>query len=179
MSTKTIVKDYPGVATGHRWARFSRQSLKYRRRRQDQIRSARRFLRQYPARVLPRRRDHPPLPLLPPQCIPQLARLGWIYLHDRRLSLFPLYLDATTIVNFIGMDLESRRLRLGLQLVYADRPRLRCVIALLQRKGWMPLHELTNVIQVFADVLSYLRLYALALAGMIMAETFNTTWASS
>jgi V/A-type H+-transporting ATPase subunit I len=29
------------------------------------------------------------------------------------------------------------------------------------------------MIQVFADVLSYLRLYALALAGMIMATTFN------
>ena len=27
--------------------------------------------------------------------------------------------------------------------------------------------------EVFADVLSYLRLYALALAGMIMADTFN------
>jgi len=29
------------------------------------------------------------------------------------------------------------------------------------------------VIQVFADVLSYLRLYALALGGMVMAHTFN------
>ena len=31
-----------------------------------------------------------------------------------------------------------------------------------------------NVVQVFSDVLSYLRLYALSLAGMIMADTFNT-----
>ena len=31
-----------------------------------------------------------------------------------------------------------------------------------------------TVIEVFADVLSYLRLYALALAGSIMANTFNS-----
>ncbi|MBM3193831.1 MAG: V-type ATP synthase subunit I, partial [Chlamydiae bacterium] len=30
-----------------------------------------------------------------------------------------------------------------------------------------------KLIEVFADVLSYLRLYALGLAGMVMASTFN------
>ena len=30
-----------------------------------------------------------------------------------------------------------------------------------------------NLVQVFGDVLSYLRLYALALAGTMMAATFN------
>src|SRR5690606_36475467 len=35
------------------------------------------------------------------------------------------------------------------------------------------LMETLNVIQVFSDVLSYLRLYALGLAGMIVAQTFN------
>lgn len=33
--------------------------------------------------------------------------------------------------------------------------------------------ETLNVIQVFSDVLSYLRLYALGMAGMIVAQTFN------
>ncbi|NGX46301.1 MAG: hypothetical protein K940chlam2_01490, partial [Chlamydiae bacterium] len=33
--------------------------------------------------------------------------------------------------------------------------------------------EIVQLIQVFADVLSYLRLYALALASTIMARTFN------
>ena len=33
--------------------------------------------------------------------------------------------------------------------------------------------EITQILQVFADILSYLRLYALALASTIMAETFN------
>ncbi|MBI3900851.1 MAG: V-type ATP synthase subunit I, partial [Chlamydiia bacterium] len=35
------------------------------------------------------------------------------------------------------------------------------------------------VIQVFADVMSYLRIYALSLAGMIMAATFNRIAASA
>jgi vacuolar-type H+-ATPase subunit I/STV1 len=35
------------------------------------------------------------------------------------------------------------------------------------------INEIANVVQVFSDVLSYLRLYALSLAGAIMANTFN------
>ena len=49
---------------------------------------------------------------------------------------------------------------------------LSVVLALIQEK-LRGLGEIVNVIQVFADVLSYLRLYALGLAGMIMASTFN------
>jgi V/A-type H+-transporting ATPase subunit I len=30
-----------------------------------------------------------------------------------------------------------------------------------------------NMVQIFGDVLSYIRLYALALAGMMVASTFN------
>ncbi|MFS8563708.1 MAG: hypothetical protein LVR00_05075 [Rhabdochlamydiaceae bacterium] len=33
--------------------------------------------------------------------------------------------------------------------------------------------EISSVIQIFVDVLSYLRLYALSLAAAIMASTFN------
>ena len=43
----------------------------------------------------------------------------------------------------------------------------------IYKERFAGLLELANVIQVFADILSYLRLYALALAGMIMADTFN------
>ena len=49
---------------------------------------------------------------------------------------------------------------------------LAVVLALLQKrlKG---LGEISNLVQVFADVLSYLRLYALGVAGASMAATFN------
>ena len=39
--------------------------------------------------------------------------------------------------------------------------------------------ELAVVIQIFADVLSYLRLYALALAGAMMSATFNNLGAAA
>jgi V/A-type H+-transporting ATPase subunit I len=46
------------------------------------------------------------------------------------------------------------------------------IAAWIDRK-WGAFHELLNVVQVFADVMSYLRLYALALGGVVMARTFN------
>jgi V/A-type H+-transporting ATPase subunit I len=49
------------------------------------------------------------------------------------------------------------------------------IVSVFQGKKWMSLFDLTNGIQVFSDILSYLRLYALALAGMVMADTVNTT----
>jgi V/A-type H+-transporting ATPase subunit I len=47
------------------------------------------------------------------------------------------------------------------------------MLAALIQRGWQGLHEIANIVTVFSDVLSYLRLYALSLAGAIMAETFN------
>ena len=41
------------------------------------------------------------------------------------------------------------------------------------QKKWGAFHEMMNVIQIFGDVLSYIRIYALALAGMMVASTFN------
>ncbi len=46
------------------------------------------------------------------------------------------------------------------------------VIAIIQHK-WLGLLEPAHAIQVFADVMSYLRLYALGLAGAIVAITIN------
>jgi V/A-type H+-transporting ATPase subunit I len=85
---------------------------------------------------------------------------------------FPSFLDATSLVNFLGWISKPLAYKIGSQMLYAGLI-LVLVISLLQKKKWGALHELTNAIQVFADVLSYLRLYALALAGMIMASTFN------
>jgi len=41
------------------------------------------------------------------------------------------------------------------------------------RHGWTGIFEVMILIQVFADTLSYLRLYALGLAGAIVASTIN------
>ena len=49
---------------------------------------------------------------------------------------------------------------------------LAMILSIIQHrlKGML---EFTVVIQIFCDILSYLRLYALGLAGMMMAITFN------
>lgn len=98
--------------------------------------------------------------------------LGWILFMVGGYLYFPSFLDATSLVNFLGWISKPLAYKIGSQMLYAGLV-LVLIISLLQKKKWGALHELTNAIQVFADVLSYLRLYALALAGMIMASTFN------
>lgn len=98
--------------------------------------------------------------------------LGWILFMIGGYLYFPSFLDATSLLNFMGWISKPVAYAVGKQMLYAGLA-LVFVISLLQKKKWGALHELTNAIQVFADVLSYLRLYALALAGMIMAQTFN------
>src|SRR5262249_3321915 len=55
---------------------------------------------------------------------------------------------------------------------------LAVILAIVQRR-LVGLAEIMHVIQVFADVMSYLRIYALSLAGLIMAATFNRIAASA
>jgi V/A-type H+-transporting ATPase subunit I len=98
--------------------------------------------------------------------------LGWILFMVGGYLYFPSFLEATSFLNFMGIISKPISYAVGRQLLYTGLG-LVFVISLLQKKKWGALHELTNAIQVFADVLSYLRLYALSLAGMIMASTFN------
>lgn len=98
--------------------------------------------------------------------------LGWIVFMIGGYLYFPTYLKATSILNFMGWVSVPVAASVGLQLIYVG-PAIVFILSLVQGKRWMAFHELTNGIQVFSDVLSYLRLYALALAGMVMASTFN------
>lgn len=100
--------------------------------------------------------------------------LGWILFMIGGYLYFPVYLDTTTIANFMGLISKPFAATLGQQLLWLG-PAVVLIASLFQGKKWMSIFELTNGIQVFSDVLSYLRLYALALAGMVMAETVNTT----
>jgi V/A-type H+-transporting ATPase subunit I len=88
---------------------------------------------------------------------------GWFY--------FPAVVQATTFVNYgLGIDPQIST-DLGLQLLYLSLF-LAFGASILQNKIY-GLLEVMNLIQVFSDVLSYLRLYALGLAGGIMSATFN------
>ncbi len=97
---------------------------------------------------------------------------GWIVFMVGGYLFFPSVLSATSIVNFMGWVSKPVATAIGLPILYAGLIAV-FIAALAQGKRWMALHEITNAVQVFGDVLSYLRLYALALAGMMMASTFN------
>ncbi len=100
-----------------------------------------------------------------------ISGIGWIAFLIGGYLFFPTMLNAITIVEFMGWVTPSTTKALGLQLIYGGLG-FALLAALIQR-GWKGLNEIANIVQVFSDVLSYLRLYALSLAGAIMANTFN------
>lgn len=100
------------------------------------------------------------------------AGVGWIIFMFGAYLFFPKILNATTILNFTGLVSKPVCYAWGEQMVYGGMS-LAILTAIIQR-GWGGLHEIMNVISVFADGVSYLRLYALALAGMVIANTANT-----
>jgi V/A-type H+-transporting ATPase subunit I len=99
------------------------------------------------------------------------AGIGWVCFMVGAYLYFPLILKATSMLHYLNIVDKPTGEAIGLQLIYTGIA-VALFLALLQKrlKG---IGEITVVIQVFADVLSYLRLYALGLAGAIMAETFN------
>lgn len=101
------------------------------------------------------------------------SKLGWVVFMIGGYLYLPSFVDATSFINYLGWVSKPVAHAVGKQILFVGLG-LVLVIALFQRKGWLALYELiANAVQVFADVLSYIRLYALALAGMIMASTFN------
>ncbi len=99
------------------------------------------------------------------------ANFGWIAFMVGAYLFLPSMLNATSLVNFLGLVSKTTATTFGLQLLTVGIS-FAVIIAFIQLrlKG---LGEIANVIQIFADTLSYLRLYALGLAGMMMAATFN------
>ena len=99
------------------------------------------------------------------------AGIGWIFFMVGGYLYFPSILNATSMLNFLHLVDKSQATQIGLQLIFSGV--IIAVILALIQKRLKGLGQITQVLQVFADVLSYLRLYALALAGTIMASTFN------
>lgn len=99
------------------------------------------------------------------------AGVGWVLFMVGGYLYFPSILNATTILHFLHLVSKSQGTEIGLQLIFSGIT-IAVALALIQHrlKG---LKHLAQLLEVFADVLSYLRLYALALAGSIMASTFN------
>jgi len=101
-----------------------------------------------------------------------LSAIGWICFIIGGYLFFPSMMGgATSIFNFLGLVPKKLGAQIGMQLVFIGVG-VAWILALVQHKK-KGLEEPLKSIQIFADVLSYLRLYALSLAGIIMAETFN------
>lgn len=97
--------------------------------------------------------------------------LGWVCSIIGGYLYFPSIIGATVLVNFMGWLPKPEAYFLGLRLIIGGVA-LAFITALIQKK-WGAFQELLHSMQIFADILSYLRLYALALGSMVMAHTFN------
>lgn len=100
-----------------------------------------------------------------------LAAIGWIIFIIGGVLYIPIYLKVPSMVNYvlgIGTDLTGHdgKILMGLGFTLA------CGLSLYQHK-LLGIFEPMAVIQIFADILSYLRLYALGLAGAIVGVTVN------
>lgn len=99
------------------------------------------------------------------------AGIGWIIAIIGSYLYFPLFLGATSLVSYVfGLSREGIAID-GQYMMYGGLG-LALVLGIIKDK-WLGLLEVTNLIQIFADILSYLRLYALGLAGAIIGQTVN------
>ena len=104
------------------------------------------------------------------------AYLGWIMLIIGGYLYVPSFLEATSITNFVfGLDRDISA-KYGLYMIFIGFS-IAVLIALIQHK-WVGLLEATVIIQIFGDVISYLRLYALGLSGALLTETMTDLAAS-
>ncbi|NGX48739.1 MAG: hypothetical protein K940chlam5_00329 [Candidatus Anoxychlamydiales bacterium] len=96
---------------------------------------------------------------------------GWVLFMIGGYLFFPSILNATSMIHFLNILGKPTCFFIGKILLFSGIG-IAVILAVVQKrlKGIL---EITSVINVFADVMSYLRLYALGLAGMIMASTFN------
>lgn len=97
--------------------------------------------------------------------------IGWIAFLVGAYLYFPAHLGTPSLLNFVGgIDLVKGG-EVGLQLMLAGIG-VAWILSII-RNGWTGIFEVMVLIQVFADTLSYLRLYALGLAGAIVGSTIN------
>lgn len=102
--------------------------------------------------------------------------VGWFFFLLGAYLYFASYLQAPTWLNYLlGIDLVKGG-EVGLQILLGGIG-FAWLVA-IWKHGWTGIFEIMNLVQVFADTLSYLRLYALGLAGAIVAGTINEIAAS-
>lgn len=97
--------------------------------------------------------------------------VGWLLFIIGGYLYFPFYLDATSMLHFLMHIDKVQAAQTGIYLLGIGVS-LAVIVAIIRDK-FFGVFEVMNGIQIFSDVLSYLRLYALGLAGAIMASVIN------
>lgn len=97
--------------------------------------------------------------------------IGWVSALWGGFFFFPKVIGATSMVQYLGWMNSTDACYVGQQMLYGGLV-VALVLGILQHK-LAGLATIFKVIEVFADTLSYLRLYALGLASMVLASTFN------
>lgn len=96
---------------------------------------------------------------------------GWILFIIGAYLYIPVHLNYTSLVQFVFGISKPVAKSVGHDLMFVGIIAA-ALLALIQHR-FKGLLELATVIQIVSDILSYLRLYALGLAGGIMAATIN------
>ncbi len=99
------------------------------------------------------------------------AAVGWVVFMIGAYLYFPLLIKAISLIHYIFHIPYMEGALIGKYLVFGGVG-LAWFLAIMQKKMG-GLSEPMTAIQIFADVMSYLRIYALAVAGLILGETFN------
>lgn len=97
--------------------------------------------------------------------------IGWALFLVGAYLYFPSYLGVPSFLNFVGGIDLAKGGAFGFDLMFVGIG-LAWGLSIL-KNGWTGIFEVMTLIQVFADTLSYLRLYALGLAGAIVGSTIN------
>lgn len=105
-----------------------------------------------------------------------IGGIGWIAFLIGGYLFCPSAIHVTSMVNFLQILSSDAARETGLQLMGVGF--CFAIISALIMHGFKGLEEIFRSIQIFGDSLSYLRLYALGLASMHLAATFNSIGAS-
>ena len=100
-----------------------------------------------------------------------ISGIGWVISLWGGYFAFSTVISAVTVFSYIGEINVHFLGDIGFMLLYTG-----LVIALILgiiQDGLVGIASIFKAVEIFADILSYLRLYALGLASMVMAATFN------
>ncbi len=98
-----------------------------------------------------------------------LTAYGWVAFLIGAYLYFPTFLNVASVANYVfGIDKEAAA-RNGMYLMFGGIG-FATVVALFKHK-WLGIFEPMTLIQIFADTMSYLRLYALGLSGSMLVAT--------